>query len=117
MKKIRKFIIIQAASLRLWYAVKQADKAYELAIAENKRDKRYYVMPDYNDKLIVMCRSEFRKLKIMKRMNREAQIKHLLKESFYFTPYANGQEAITPEIKSLKRIMYLEYCLHKNGLL
>lgn len=117
MKKIRKFIVIQFASLRLWYAVKQADKAYELAVSENKRDKRYYVMPDYNNKLIVMCRSEFRKLKIMKRMSREAQVKHLLKESFYFTPYANGRDTITPEIKRLKRTMYLEYCLHEKGLL
>lgn len=117
MKSIRRFFIIQFASLRLWYAIKSAEKAYEIAQSKGRKDKRYYVMPDYNDKLIVMCRSEFRKLKIKKRMSREAQVKHLLKECFYFTPYADGKEAITPQVKEMKRTMYLEYCLHKAKLL
>lgn len=117
MKKFKTFIVIQFASLRLWYAVNKADKAYQKAIEENKKDKRYYVMPDHNDKLIVMCRAEFRKLRIKKRMSPEAQVKHLLKECFYFTPYANRDQEITEQIKQVKRTMYLKYCLNKKGLL
>ncbi len=60
---IKYFLFIKAQIL-LWYASKQADKAYrgEYKIGENKdgsiryarNNVRYYVMPDENDKLICM---------------------------------------------------------------
>lgn len=117
MKRIRVFLTTWIATINLWVAVKKADNAYAKAEIKNARDKRYYVMPDYNDKLIVMNRTEFRKLKIHKRMDGDAQVKHLIKESFYFTPYSGYNQVIQPNVKRLKRIMYIKYCLHKKGLL
>lgn len=117
MKKVKIFLTTWIASINLWVAIKKADNAYANAEITNARDKRYYVMPDYDDKLIVMNRSEFRKLKIHKRMSEDAQVKHLIKESFYFTPYSGFNEVIDANVKKLKRIMYIKYCLHKKGLL
>lgn len=117
MKKIKIILTTWIASLNLWVAIKKADNAYTDAEIKNNKDKRYYVMPDHNDKLIVMNRSEFRKLKLHKRMSEEAKVKHLIKESFYYTPYSGGADAIDPNIRKLKRIMYIKYCLHSKGLL
>ena len=117
MKKIRVFLTTWIATINLWVAVKKADSAYTKAEILGARDKRYYVMPDFDDKLIVMNRSEFRKLKLHKRMNSDAQIKHLIRESFYFTPYSGYNQPIDPSVKRLKKIMYIKYCLHIKGLL
>lgn len=111
-KMIKRFFIVQQASIRLWVASKKADMAYNKAMSDNARDKRFYVMPDANNKLIIMNRSQFRKLKKYNYMSNDVLIKHLLQECFYFTPYHNGKEPITKDVKKIKRVMYLQYCLY-----
>ena len=117
MKKLNIVLITWMASLNLWLAIRKANKAYALAEMNNQKDKRYYVMPDENDKLIVLCRDEFRKLKKYKRMDEKARVVHLIRESFYYTPYSGGDKAIDPAVKKQKRLMYIRYCLYTKGAL
>lgn len=77
-KKIR-------ASLRLWEAIRQANKAHA------ETGHRYYVMPARTKRgtprLLIMDRSNFRKLKQKRYITHNAYIHDLEKECFYCTPY------------------------------
>lgn len=118
MKILRKFYIWLYSNIDLWLAIQKAEKAYrgEYAIGVNK-DKskrflvgstRYYVMPDADDNLIIMNRRQMHKLRVMKVMSNEAKVRHLMKESFYFTPDGSG-EGIHDSLREHKRKMYLQY--------
>lgn len=118
-----KFFIYLKAIISLWYATKQADKAYEgsTEIGKNRdgspryarKNVRYYVMPDENDKLICMNRRNFHKLRTNNQMSPEVLVRHLTKECFYFTPHANGTSPISEKVKDRKKKMYLDYCIKK----
>ena len=77
--------------LRLREAIKMADARYE-----EHRD-RFYVLPSQDGKLIVMNRFQFKRLKSKHYIPSNATINAVRQECFYFTPYANGQEPISPE--------------------
>lgn len=121
MNKIQRFFIAQKANITLWYASRQADKAYmgKYPIGRNKDNSkrykigntRYYVIPDENERLICINRNEFRKLKRKKYISDKAQLKDLKSESFYFTPNCGGKNPISDELKEYKRRKYIEYCL------
>ena len=114
------FIIIKAQIL-LWFATKQADRAYkgEYKIGEYRDgttqfmrpNVRYYIMPDENDKLICMNRQEFHKLRTKRQMSQDVLVKHLKKECFYYTPHANGRNPISEREKKERIDMYVDYCL------
>lgn len=74
------------ASLLLREAILKANKAW-LATGE-----RHYVMPNSSGKpqLIVMDRKNFRILKRKGYIDGNAIVHNLINESFYFTPYRNG---------------------------
>lgn len=78
------YIHYNVDELKLKLAIRMADKTHE------KTGKRYFVMPDGNDKLIIMHRPSFRKLKQSGRISCAAKVKDLKRESFYFTPYSVG---------------------------
>lgn len=116
---INYFIFIKA-QIMLWFASRQADKAYrgQYKIGRYRDGSpqymrpnvRYYIMPDENDKLICMNRQEFHKLRLKKQMSQEVLVKHLNKECFYFTPHAYGRFPISAEEKQRKINMYVDYC-------
>jgi hypothetical protein len=118
-RKIRAFFIAQLAGVELWLAVQRAEKAYrgELLHHTTKDGRkvyhvgniRYYVMPDWNDKLIIMHRRNMHKLRKKGRMSEKVQAHDLAKESFYFTTHANGADPITAKLKEHKRKKYVEY--------
>lgn len=93
------------ASLRLNEAVKKAEQAHR------ETGKRYYVMPYVGSKghLVIMDRSNFRKLKQKGYITRNAFVRDLDRECFYFTAYRNGSSAIPPEIEKLKRGQYFSW--------
>jgi len=105
MKKIIYFFRFNIARLQYWYAARKADKLHE------KFGERFYVMPDEKDKLIVFNRKSFRKYKWDGRITREAFVKDMVRECFYFTP--NGAElgGITYEIMEAKKQMWFDYKL------
>lgn len=97
------------ASLRLNEAVRQADKAHK------ETGERYYVMPNGNNgKLIIMDRSNFRKLKHKRYVSYNVFVRDLEIECFYCTPYRNGNGKLSNEIIDLKRKQYIKF-LEKNG--
>lgn len=100
--------------LQLREAVKRADEAHE------KDGGRYYVMPSNDGKLIIMDRKNFRKLKQKGYISRKAMVNNLISESFYFTPYANGDGYISEGFRKAKVMMYYSWCetmrkIKKNG--
>lgn len=121
MKKFINFFIAIKANITLWYASSQADRAYkgkhrvgtnrDGTARYNRNNCRYYVMPDENDRLICMNRQEFHKLRTKLFMSSEAKVKHLIQESFYYTPNANGKDALSPEIREFKRKKFVEYSI------
>ena len=96
------------ASLRLSEAIRQADEAYQ------ETGERYYVMPadSNNDQLIVMDRSNFRKLKQKGYVSRTAKVFNLEQECFYCTPYKNGNgESPASAIKKKRKSQYTRITL------
>lgn len=93
------------ASLRLTEAVRQADKAHE------ETGERYYVMPTTgtSGQLVIMDRSNFRKLKQKGYIAHEATVANLEMECFYCTPYRNGEGVLLGEIVSMKRKQYFKW--------
>lgn len=93
------------ASLRFREAVKKADTAHAV------NGHRYYVLPadDKSLKLIVMDRQNFRRLKTKKYINQNARVFHLVNESFYFTPYANGTGCLSAYDKVRKKELYYQW--------
>jgi hypothetical protein len=93
------------AALRYREAIKKANMAHEL------NGHRYYVLPadETSLKLIVMDRYNFRKLKNKKYINQDARVFHLINESFYFTPYANGDGYLSAYDQVRKAEMYYKW--------
>ena len=94
--------------LRYREAVRKADEAH------NKDGDRYYVIPSENKDgkilLLIMDRKNFRKLKQKGYINKDANIRDLVNESFYFTPYVNGDGYLDAEGRKFKRKLYYSYC-------
>ena len=94
--------------LRYREAVKKADEAHA------KDGDRYYVVPSNNKDgkilLLVMDRKNFRRLKFKGYINKDAKIRDLINESFYFTPYLNGDGYLDAEGRKLKLKLYYSYC-------
>lgn len=103
------------AYLQLREAVRMADDAHA------KDGGRYYVLPtmgSYNGKprLVVMDRRNFRKLKHKGYIPTRATIRNLVSESFYFTPYINGDGFITTDFQQRKvRQFYSWYAAELNA--
>lgn len=125
-KQLVNYIHYNVDELKLKFAIYMAIKAHK------QNGKRYFVMPDEKDRLIIMHRPSFRKLKHTGQMSYAAKVNDLIRESFYFTPYSVGikkknnhpaycnnrdnasyctveTEAITPEIQEAKRLMFHRY--------
>ncbi|MEG1544911.1 MAG: hypothetical protein RR382_10375 [Tannerellaceae bacterium] len=101
--KIKHFIRYNVAMIKYRYAVKLADDAHK------KSGERYFVMPNENDKLIVINRNTFRKFKMRGQIVHEAAVKDMIKESFYLTACKDETHPVHPSVKEAKRLMYLEY--------
>ncbi len=89
--------------LQIREAVRQAENAYM------KNGERYYVMPSGDGKLIIMDRKNFRKLKQKGYISRKAMVGDLVSESFYFTPYGNGNGYISEECRKAKLKSYFSW--------
>lgn len=99
MKFLKKF----KAYLRLLEAVKKADNEFK------KNGERYYVMPGYDRKLIIMDRRNFRLLKKKHYITNKATVKNLELECFYCTPYKDGKGQLTKEDIKSKREEYYKW--------
>lgn len=88
--------------MRYNYAVKMAEKAHK------QKGERFYVMPDHNDKLIVMSRRDMRILRRYRFMARSVNMYAIMKECFYATADRKGQK-LSESILKAKRDMYIQY--------
>lgn len=94
------------ASLRLREAIKMADKAHR------QTGQRYYVMPQHHSdgqRLIVMDRYNFRRLKMKHYIHCDARVFDLVRECFYCTGYRDGNQVLSPYDRKKKVIQYFAW--------
>lgn len=92
------------AYLRLKEAVRKAEKAHE------ETGERYYVIPvDSSNKLIVMDRKNFRKLKFKGYLPSGLHVSNLERGCFYCTSYRNGKDSLPQNIVEMKRKQYYNW--------
>ena len=97
--------------LRYREAVRKADEAHA------KTGERYYVMPtEDRKKLLVIDRANFRKMRHKGYINKQAVVRDLISEAFYFTPYRNGNGYLNEEGRKFKLKLYFSYCEAKREL-
>lgn len=90
--------------LRYREAVNKADDAHA------KTGERYYVMPSTSGKLLIMDRINFRAMKKKHYINHNANVRDLVNECFYLTPYRNGDGYLDEEGKKIKLALYYSWC-------
>ncbi len=91
------------AGLMYREAVRKADRAHD------EDGKRYYVMPSAEGKLLIVDRENFRILKRKHYISGKATVQDLLNECFYHTPYRNGDLAIDPFVREVKKQQYFSW--------
>ena len=93
-------------SLRLREAIKMADNAHRTT------GQRYYVMPQHGSggkKLIVMDRTNFRRLKMKRYIHHRAHVADLVRECFYCTSYRDGNQYLAPDDRKKKVVQYFDW--------
>lgn len=91
------------AFLRLREAIRKADAEFI------KTGRRQYVMPAANRSLLVLDRSNFRKLKMKHYISAEVKCSDLLRECFYHTPHKNGSGVIPEAVRRTKRAEFYRW--------
>lgn len=109
------FIAYLFKSLKLWIRLKKSSIQLSIAIRVAKQkqkafNKRFYVMPDYNGKLIALSKDDVNNLKRIKVMDKRVSHLDLMRECFYYTPLAlNGFGKISEEDRLEKKKAWLKY--------
>ena len=91
------------AYLRLREAIRKADEAH----AANGH--RYYVIPAQNRQLVVIDKENMKKLRHKHYFHHAFNTGDLMRTSFYYTPFSNGQGAISPQEAHLLRLFYYKW--------
>lgn len=110
-KKIRIFFVLLKADIQLKYAIKEAGKKHRAW------NVRYYVIPNFDHRLITCNRYEIRKYRTDGYFDYSAKMDNFKEECFYYTPYANGQGAISIKEQEAKRKAWLNYVLQVRRLI
>lgn len=110
-KQIRIWFVLLRADIQLRYAIKEAKEKY------SRRNVRYYVISNYDHRLITCNRSEVRKYRTDGYFGHSVRIDDFNRECFYYTPYANGKNPISAKERALKRRSWLNYVLQAKGLI
>lgn len=86
-------------------AVIRADKAHE------ETGRRYFVLPNASGKvnLVITDRKNFRLLKMKHYIGGRFTVNDALQRCFYYTPTANGANAIDEDTRSLKLSQYYKW--------
>lgn len=109
-KKIQAFFILLHADYQLRQAIKEADKKYQ------RFNKRFYVIPTRNHKLISKSYGDIKKMRKAGIFSNHATEKSFILESFYYTPSRFGQH-LTKEQQKKKRKSWLNYVAQAKHLI
>lgn len=108
MKIIMYFIHRFLDGRKLRKAIRQAKKSYQT------KPDRYYVIADLEMNLYVLNKWAFKKLRHDGYFHHMAFVRDLREAAFYYTPYANGSQAISGKEQSEKRIEFLKFCVERR---
>lgn len=70
----------------------------------------YYVVPSTDGTLLIMDRKNFKKLKQKGYIAKGESLGNLRRTAFYYTPYADGSDAMTKEIRRERAELYYMWC-------
>lgn len=96
------------AYLQLRDAINTADKAH----AEN--GQRFYVVAAGNRKLLVLCRSDLKQLRLKHWVHHTTNVHSLISECFYHTPHRNGNGAMSPSEFKIRKSLYYQWYAHNK---
>lgn len=102
-RRAKTFIILLKADIELWKATRMADKKYR------KRNLRFFVIPDYNHRLISRSYGELKKMRKAGMFSNRAKESDFINECFYFTPSKYDKDGISKKLKAKKRKEWLAY--------
>ncbi len=94
------------AALRLRHAIRMAETAH------TRTGQRYYVLPQHGtggQKLIVIDRPNFRRLKLKHYINHQARVIDLVRECFYCTGYRGGDQYLSQADRKKKALQYFAW--------
>ena len=90
--------------LRLRAAIQTADEQHA------KDGDRYYVLPSTDGKLLIIDRKDFKLLRRKHYIRQGTNLNDLRRCAFYYTPYPDGKDAITPDICRERADLYYQWC-------
>ncbi len=112
-KKLAGYIVTYQAN-RLY------KKAVKFAVKRNKEEKtRIYVIEDpiHPRRLITLNRTQFRKIKRNLRIYKGLPVSNIKDGAFYYTPDAQGKDAMSQGEISLRRLGFTRMLLQRAKLL
>lgn len=92
--------------LRLYLAYRKAVRMADRAHAMD--GERYYVYYSLDNKLIILNRKMFKKLKLKRYIEQSSTIRCLERDCFYCTPYRNGSGQLPATYIKAKRFWYYQ---------
>lgn len=96
-------------TIKLYKADKELRKAIATADAKHKLyNRRFYVVPNEKDKLIILSWSDIKTLRKYGRFSNHAKEPDFIRESFYYTPNQYGERLSKAKI-NYKRRQWLNY--------
>ena len=101
---LKGYFALQRRRLQLKIAAHVAD------LKQRAYNKRYYVLPDENNKLRALCKDDVRLLKRMGMMKKSVSHLDIMRECFYFTKvHLNDMNGMTPEERKKKQQEWESY--------
>jgi hypothetical protein len=96
--------------LRLRNAIIMADEQHA------KDGDRYYVVPTTDGTLLVVDRKNVKVLKRKHYIGKNVVMNDIIHESFYYTPFANGRDTLTPAQRQAKANAYYAWCNFQHSI-
>lgn len=109
---LKQWFLLKRKSIQLSLAIKLCD------LKQQAFNRRYFVILDYNDKLISLSKEDINRMKRMRLINPGITHLDLMEKSFYYTSLSrNNTSGISKEEQAKRREIYYRYIKKKHKLL
>jgi hypothetical protein len=111
LKYLKQFFFLKKKAIQLKWAIRLCD------LKQQAFNKRYFVILDYNDKLISLSKDDINRLKRMRLIDKRVTHLDLMEKAFYYTPLSkNNDGKMTKEEREKRKKTYMQYVKIKNKL-
>lgn len=108
---IRQWIFLKKKSIQLTLAIKLCD------LKQQAFNRRYFVILDYNDKLISLSKEDVNRMKKRRLIDKGITHLDLMEKSFYYTPLSrNDNTRISREEQKKRKENYIKFVKVRNKI-